>query len=74
VSGVAMDDVRAVEGVRRWCETFGPLRQITRMPNGDLQVDFKKADVADQVCRLNAQVYIAGVGSVTLSWFVGRKP
>lgn len=66
------------------------------MPNGDLHVHFKKAEVADtvcfqyspilaihilteliinwaQVCRLRAKVYIAGVGSVYLSWYTGKK-
>ncbi|THH09609.1 hypothetical protein EW145_g1890 [Phellinidium pouzarii] len=52
---------------------FGELRQITRLPNGDLLIDFKCADVADTVCRISARVYIPGVGSVDMSWVSGKK-
>ena len=30
-------------------QKFGELRTITRMPNGDLHVDFKRTEVADTV-------------------------
>lgn len=74
VSGIAKDDQLRLEGVRKWCESFGEVNQITRMPNGDLHIDFRKAEVADTVCRINARVHIAGVGSVSLSWYSGKKP
>ncbi|KAL5533937.1 hypothetical protein ACEPAG_397 [Sanghuangporus baumii] len=73
VSGIAPDDTAAMDGLRRWCERFGELRQITRMPNGDLHIDFKRADVADTVCRISARVHIADVGSVNVSWTSGRR-
>ncbi|TDL28260.1 hypothetical protein BD410DRAFT_835477 [Rickenella mellea] len=74
VSGVPPDDADALDGVRKWCETFGEIRHITKIPNGDLHVDFKKSEVADSVCRLRARVFISGVGSVSLSWYTGKKP
>ncbi|TFK36926.1 hypothetical protein BDQ12DRAFT_667453 [Crucibulum laeve] len=73
ISGIGVNEMRKFEGVKRWCETFGEVRQIMRMPNGDLQVDFRLADVADTVCRLRAKVYITGVGSVQLSWCYSSK-
>ncbi|KAL0951494.1 hypothetical protein HGRIS_008179 [Hohenbuehelia grisea] len=73
VSGVGPNETRRFEGVKRWCESFGEVSQITRMPNGDLHVHFKDAEVADTVCRLRAKVFIAGVGSVNLSWYTGNK-
>lgn len=74
VSGIAKGDQLRLEAVRRWCESFGEVNQITRMPNGDLHIDFRKAEVADTVCRINARVHINGVGSVSLSWYSGKKP
>ncbi|KAI0319751.1 hypothetical protein OF83DRAFT_1169895 [Amylostereum chailletii] len=73
ISGIAMNDNHRVQNVRRWCETFGEVHQISRVKNGDLHVEFRKAEVADTVCRLNARVYIADVGSVVLSWYSGKK-
>ncbi|KAL0071723.1 hypothetical protein AAF712_000645 [Marasmius tenuissimus] len=73
ISGIASNDVRKFEGAKRWCESFGEVNQIVRMPNGDLHVHFRSAEVADTVCRLRAKVYIAGVGSVNLSWYTGNK-
>lgn len=32
-------------------------------------VDWKKASVAETVCRVQATVWIRGAGSVGLSWF-----
>ncbi|KAI0296220.1 hypothetical protein BC826DRAFT_1103952 [Russula brevipes] len=49
VSGIAKGDQARLEGVRKWCESFGEVNQITRMPNGDLHIDFRKAEVADTV-------------------------
>ncbi|KDR85420.1 hypothetical protein GALMADRAFT_359499 [Galerina marginata CBS 339.88] len=73
ISGVGVTEVRKFEGIKRWCESFGDVRQITRMPNGDLQIDFRDPEVADTVCRVRAKVTIAGVGSVQLSWIAGNK-
>ncbi|KIY69144.1 hypothetical protein CYLTODRAFT_452861 [Cylindrobasidium torrendii FP15055 ss-10] len=73
ISGISVYDVKRFDGARQWCETFGEVERIVRMPNGDLHVHFQKAEVADTVCRLRAKVYIAGVGSVDLSWYTGSK-
>ncbi|KAG6911610.1 hypothetical protein DXG01_011913 [Tephrocybe rancida] len=73
VRGVGPNEFRKFEGVKQWCESFGEISQIVRMPNGDLHVHFRLAEVADTVCRLRAKVYIAGVGSVQLSWLTGDK-
>ncbi|KAI0065020.1 hypothetical protein BV25DRAFT_1780730, partial [Artomyces pyxidatus] len=68
VSGLRSGDMRAEEAVRRWCEEFGTVRRVSRREDGTLHVSFKKAEVADRVCRLQAQVFIKGVGDVGLSW------
>ncbi|KAJ7170096.1 hypothetical protein C8R46DRAFT_223332 [Mycena filopes] len=70
ISGIAAGDTRKFEAAKRWCESFGEVSQITRMGNDDLHVHFRNADVADTVCRLRAKVYIRGVGSVNLSWYI----
>ncbi|KAK0198922.1 hypothetical protein F5146DRAFT_1131867 [Armillaria mellea] len=44
VSGIGPDDTRRFEGVKRWCESFGEVSQIMRMPNGDLHVYFRSAE------------------------------
>ncbi|KAF9502444.1 hypothetical protein BDN71DRAFT_1500566 [Pleurotus eryngii] len=72
-SGVGPNESRKFEAFRRWCESFGEVNQITRMPDGDLHVHFRDAEVAETVCRLRARVFIAGVGSVYLSWYTGNK-
>ncbi|KAG1813252.1 uncharacterized protein BJ212DRAFT_1275765 [Suillus subaureus] len=73
IGGIAPNDVKRLEAVQKWCQSFGEVDQITRMPNGDLHVNFHKAEVADTVCRVRAKVYISGVGSVHLSWYSGNK-
>ncbi|TRM65910.1 hypothetical protein BD626DRAFT_535368 [Schizophyllum amplum] len=73
ISGITAGDMKRFEGVRRWCENFGAVTQILRMPNGDLHVHFQSGDVADTVCRLRAKVFISGVGSVQLSFLTGGK-
>ncbi|KAF8640355.1 hypothetical protein AX17_000026 [Amanita inopinata Kibby_2008] len=73
VSGIKPNDSRKFDNLKRWCESFGEVSQITRMPNNDLHVHFRRADVADTVCRLRAKVSINGVGSVQLSWTYGGK-
>ncbi|KAF5388552.1 hypothetical protein D9757_004612 [Collybiopsis confluens] len=72
VSGIAPNDVRKFDGVRNWSEGFGEVSHIIRMPNGDLHVHFRSAEVADTVCRLRAKVYIVGCGSVNVSWTTGN--
>ncbi|KAF8908576.1 hypothetical protein CPB84DRAFT_1744204 [Gymnopilus junonius] len=74
ISGVGLEDVKGYEAVKTWCEKFGEIKEMTRAPNGSLYVDFKKASVAETVCRLQAQVNIRGVGSVTISWYTKKKP
>ncbi|KAH7916364.1 hypothetical protein BJ138DRAFT_995653 [Hygrophoropsis aurantiaca] len=73
ISGIRMNDTARLEAAQRWCQSFGEVDQITRMPNGDLHVNFHKAEVADTVCRVRAKVQIPGVGSVHLSWYTGNK-
>ncbi|KAJ7161356.1 hypothetical protein C8R43DRAFT_330737 [Mycena crocata] len=72
IKGLSAGDTRKFEAAKRWCESFGEVSQITRMPNDDLHVHFRDAEVADTVCRLRATVYIRGVGSVQLSWYTGH--
>ncbi|KAJ3488203.1 hypothetical protein NLI96_g3035 [Meripilus lineatus] len=74
ISGIPLHDEKRYEGVRKWCEGFGEVNTITRNSNGDLHVDFRRAEVAETVCRLHARVFIGGVGSVGLSWFTGKRP
>ncbi|TFK56699.1 hypothetical protein OE88DRAFT_1640577 [Heliocybe sulcata] len=74
ITGLQPGEVQRFEAVKKWCQSFGELSAITRMPNGDIYVHFRRADVADTVCRLNAGVRIEGAGSVSLSWFTGKKP
>jgi len=73
VSGIGVNEVGKLEAMKKWCESFGEVTQINRMPNGDLHVHFRKAEVAETVCRVRARVTISGVGSVHLSWFIGDK-
>jgi hypothetical protein len=73
VSGIDVNDARRLEAMKNWCESFGEVTQIVRMPNGDLHIHFRKAEVAETVCRVRARVNISGVGSVQLSWFAGDK-
>ncbi|KAJ7109994.1 hypothetical protein C8R44DRAFT_269599 [Mycena epipterygia] len=49
ISGIAAGDTRKFEAAKRWCESFGEVSQITRMPNDDLHVHYRNADVADTV-------------------------
>ncbi|KAF8140630.1 hypothetical protein EV363DRAFT_1427019 [Boletus edulis] len=73
VSGIPLNDTRRLDAIQRWCQSFGEVDQITRMPNGDLHINFQKAEVADTVCRVRAKVNIVGAGSVHLSWVTGNK-
>ncbi|KII94118.1 hypothetical protein PLICRDRAFT_416504 [Plicaturopsis crispa FD-325 SS-3] len=73
VSGIGRNDMRRLEGLKAWCESFGEVSQIMRMPNSDLHVYFRKAEVADTVCRIRAKVQISSVGSVQLSWYTGNQ-
>ncbi|EIN14007.1 hypothetical protein PUNSTDRAFT_140406 [Punctularia strigosozonata HHB-11173 SS5] len=73
ISGIKKDDLKRIEGVKQWCESFGELSQFIRMPNGDLEVHFRDNEVADTVCRLHARVCINGVGSVGLSWYTSKR-
>ncbi|EMD31928.1 hypothetical protein CERSUDRAFT_88559, partial [Gelatoporia subvermispora B] len=59
---------RRYENAIKWCENFGPLRKVERKDDGSLHVYWKDREVADTVCRLHAQVYIEGVGRVSLAW------
>lgn len=73
VSGIAHGDSQRTTSLRHWCETFGEVTRIVRMPNADLHVHFRKAEVAETVCRVRARVTIPSVGSVQLSWYRGDK-
>lgn len=68
ISGIQDSVGHVEEAVRRWCEAFGEVRAFEKRGKGCLVVDFRKASVADTVCRVQAQVYIRGAGSVNLSW------
>ncbi|CCL98122.1 uncharacterized protein FIBRA_00116 [Fibroporia radiculosa] len=74
VSGIRPEDDYRFEAIKKWCESFGELASISRVASGDIHVDFRKAEVAETVCRLQARVHIIGVGSVRLSYFTGKKP
>ncbi|KAG6380842.1 hypothetical protein JVT61DRAFT_5228 [Boletus reticuloceps] len=73
VSGIPLNDTRRLDAIQRWCQSFGEVDQITRMPNGDLHINFQRTEVADTVCRVRAKVNIVGAGSVHLSWVTGNK-
>ncbi|KAJ3813009.1 hypothetical protein EV368DRAFT_33034 [Lentinula lateritia] len=68
ISGIELDDSRAYQAVKMWCESFGELKKFERQPNGDLVVDWRNRSVSDTVCRLQANVSIKGAGSVAISW------
>jgi len=74
VRGVAVDDLLAVEGVRRWASGLGELKRICRAPDGTLWIEFRDRKVAENVCVITAQVYIPHVGRVVLDWAEGRRP
>ncbi|KZT02483.1 uncharacterized protein LAESUDRAFT_730229 [Laetiporus sulphureus 93-53] len=74
ISGIPADDERRYSAAKKWCESFGDLNYFERTPSGDIHVDFRKTEVAETVCRLQARVYIKGVGSVCLSYFTGKRP
>jgi hypothetical protein len=73
VGGLSACDSAGHDAIRAWCEDFGHIRHFSRKPNGNVHVDFKKASVADTVCRVKAQVYIRGAGSVSLSWSTEKR-
>ncbi|KAJ3829172.1 hypothetical protein F5880DRAFT_1446792, partial [Lentinula raphanica] len=68
INGVEENDVRAVQAVRIWCESFGEVKKFERRDNGSLVVDWRSKNVNDMVCRVQANVFIKGAGSVALSW------
>ncbi|KAI1798418.1 hypothetical protein LXA43DRAFT_968729 [Ganoderma leucocontextum] len=59
---------RRVQNVVKWCESFGTLRKIETREDGSLHVYWKNWEVADMVCRVQAQVVIKEVGRVSLAW------
>lgn len=59
---------RRVQNVVKWCESFGTLRKIETKDDGSLHVYWKDWEVADMVCRIQAQVVIKEVGRVSLAW------
>lgn len=74
VNGLGKDDARGEAAVKAWCEGFGEVRGVERREaDGALVVRWRSDSVADLVCRLHAQVYIQGVGSVALSWIDGKR-
>ncbi|KZT10524.1 uncharacterized protein LAESUDRAFT_711678 [Laetiporus sulphureus 93-53] len=56
------------DAVVRWCESFGELRKIERKDDGSIHVYWREWEVADRVCRVQAQVIIKDVGRVSLAW------
>ncbi|KAI0776393.1 hypothetical protein BC629DRAFT_1290483 [Irpex lacteus] len=63
-----MDSHFNEEALLAWCELHGAVRRFERRENGDIHVYWKEWEVADTVCRVNAQVYIKNVGRVGLTW------
>ena len=74
INGVEENDVRAVQAVRIWCESFGEVKKFERRDNGSLVVDWRSKNVNDMVIPLlftsNDGVLIQGV----LFRFVVCKP
>ncbi|KAI0634957.1 hypothetical protein C8Q77DRAFT_1156325 [Trametes polyzona] len=68
VSHRAAEQRRRVQNVIKWCESFGPTRKIETKEDGSLHVYWKDWEVADMVCRVQAQVVIKDVGRVNLAW------
>ncbi|KAI0674111.1 hypothetical protein C8Q78DRAFT_1075791 [Trametes maxima] len=64
----ARERERRVQNVTRWCESFGPVRKMETKEDGSLHVYWKDWEVADMVCRVQAQVIIKDVGRVNLAW------
>ncbi|KAI0746510.1 hypothetical protein C8Q80DRAFT_1271394 [Daedaleopsis nitida] len=60
---------RRVHNVVKWCESFGPVRKIETKDDGSLHVYWRDWEVADMVCRIQAQVVIKDVGRVNLAWY-----
>ncbi|KAH8835460.1 hypothetical protein DL96DRAFT_1702440 [Flagelloscypha sp. PMI_526] len=73
ISGIHPEDDTKIEAARQWCENFGTLSRFEQLKNGDLHISFRSSEVADTVCRLRTQVFIAFVGSVQISWFNERR-
>ncbi|KAI0718381.1 hypothetical protein C8T65DRAFT_570799 [Cerioporus squamosus] len=77
VSGAPSDDYqhrqqeqqRRVQNVVRWCESFGPVKRVEAKDDGSLHVYWRDWEVADMVCRIQAQVSIKDVGRVNLAWY-----
>ncbi|TFK91918.1 hypothetical protein K466DRAFT_481729 [Polyporus arcularius HHB13444] len=77
VSGGASDDYqhrqqeqqRRVQNVVKWCESFGPVKRVDAKDDGSLHVYWRDWEVADMVCRVQAQVSIKDVGRVNLAWY-----
>ncbi|TFY51563.1 hypothetical protein EVG20_g10944, partial [Dentipellis fragilis] len=49
VSGIAADDARGEQAVKKWCESFGEVSKVGRRPNGAMEIRWKKAEVAETV-------------------------
>ncbi|KAH9940709.1 hypothetical protein B0H21DRAFT_655472, partial [Amylocystis lapponica] len=56
------------QNVVRWCESFGAIRKVDRRLDGSIHVYWREWEVADMVCRVQAQVFIKEVGRVSLAW------
>ncbi|PSS29589.1 hypothetical protein PHLCEN_2v2737 [Hermanssonia centrifuga] len=67
ISGIPPGDQRRYEKIREWCEGFGELNQIIRIPNGDLHIDFKRTEVAATVSSAPAVSGITAHNSIGLS-------
>ncbi|KAI0761544.1 hypothetical protein BD413DRAFT_441356, partial [Trametes elegans] len=59
---------QCVQNTVKWCESFGPVRKIETKEDGSLHVYWKDWEVADMVCRVQADVVINVVGRVRLAW------
>ncbi|KIY48714.1 hypothetical protein FISHEDRAFT_58741 [Fistulina hepatica ATCC 64428] len=67
-------DPQAEKAVVMWCRAHGDVQQLSRGDDGaSLHVEFADRQVADRVCRIQGQVSIKGVGSVTLDWYTASR-
>ncbi|CAL1709235.1 unnamed protein product [Somion occarium] len=58
---------RLYENILQWCESFGTVKNIETKGDG-LHVYWKDWESADMVCRIQGQVSIPNIGTVSLSW------
>ncbi|KAK7683112.1 hypothetical protein QCA50_013785 [Cerrena zonata] len=58
---------RMYKSILRWCETFGPVKNVENKGDG-LHIYWKDWETAETVCRISGQVQIPNIGTVTMAW------